>query len=86
MLGGGKATLVTPVVPIPDSGTLAVMKAYYEGLVVGLSPAEALARIAGAKWTRRPGRHEGGAGSICLGAVTCRSHSAQVPIADRKQQ
>jgi hypothetical protein len=45
MLGGGTATLVAPVFPIRDIATVALMRAYHEGLLAGLSPAAALARV-----------------------------------------
>jgi CHAT domain-containing protein len=43
LLGGGTATLVAPVVPVPDAATVPLMRAYHEFLRAGRSPSEALA-------------------------------------------
>jgi tetratricopeptide (TPR) repeat protein len=43
LLGGGTATLVAPVVPVPDAATVPLMRAYHEALRAGRPPAEALA-------------------------------------------
>jgi CHAT domain-containing protein len=43
LLGGGTATLVAPVVPVPDAATVPLMQSYHQGLRTGHSPAEALA-------------------------------------------
>ncbi|CCH87934.1 Conserved protein of unknown function, TPR repeats [Modestobacter italicus] len=43
LLGGGTATLVAPVVPVPDAATVPLMRAYHEGLRAGHPPAQALA-------------------------------------------
>ncbi|MGY1617399.1 CHAT domain-containing protein [Geodermatophilus sp. SYSU D00691] len=45
LLGGGTATLVAPVVPVPDAATAALMRDYHEGLAAGRRPAEALAAV-----------------------------------------
>ena len=43
MLGGGTATLVAPVVAVPDLTTVPLMADYHRGLLAHRSPAEALA-------------------------------------------
>lgn len=43
LLGQGTATLVAPVVPVPDAATCEVMRSYHAELVVGRSAAQALA-------------------------------------------
>jgi hypothetical protein len=45
LLGGGTATLVAPVLPVPDAATVLVMRAYHDGLRAGRSPAQALASV-----------------------------------------
>jgi tetratricopeptide (TPR) repeat protein len=68
LLGGGTATLVAPVVPVPDVATVPLMRSYHEGLRSGRSPAEALA-VAQSKFG---GEDTAGwaaaAAFICLGA------------------
>ena len=68
MLGGGTATLVAPVVAVPDLATVPLMVAYHRGLLAHRSPAEALS-AAQAEVDRED--HVGRAAAaafICLGA------------------
>jgi CHAT domain-containing protein len=68
-MGGGTATLVAPVVSVPDAATVPLMLAYHEGLRAGRTPADALASaqvrfsstIDSAHWAAA-------AAFICLGA------------------
>lgn len=43
LLAGGTATLVAPVVPVPDVATVDLMRAYHRALSAGRAPADALA-------------------------------------------
>jgi CHAT domain-containing protein len=69
LMGGGTATLVAPVVSVPDAATVPLMLAYHEGLRAGRAPADALASaqvrfsstIDSAQWAAA-------AAFICLGA------------------
>lgn len=68
MLGGGTATLVAPMVAVPDLATVPLMIAYHRGLLAHRSPAEALAS---AQAEVDPEDHIGTAAAaafICLGA------------------
>ncbi|MGY1661961.1 CHAT domain-containing protein [Geodermatophilus sp. SYSU D00705] len=68
LLGGGTATLVAPVVPVPDAATVPLMRAYHQGLRAGRSPAEALAAAqAGLDPADSAGR-AAAAAFVCLGA------------------
>jgi hypothetical protein len=68
VLGGGTATLVAPVIPIPDLATVPLMRAYHQGLVAGLAPAEALAAAQAAVDPDDALSRAAAAGYICLGA------------------
>ena len=68
MLGGGTATLVAPVVAVPDLATVPLMVTYHRGLLANRSPAEALSA---AQAEVDPEDHMGRAAAaafICLGA------------------
>ena len=84
VLGGGTATLVAPVIPIPDLATVPLMRSYHEGLVAGLAPAEALAAAQAAvdpeptRWSRAAA-----AGFICLGAGWPVRSAGGVPVPAR---
>ncbi|MGY1638705.1 CHAT domain-containing protein [Geodermatophilus sp. SYSU D00742] len=68
LLGGGTATLVAPVVPVPDAATVPLMRAYHQGLRAGRSPAEALADAqVGLDPADTAGR-AAAAAFVCLGA------------------
>jgi tetratricopeptide (TPR) repeat protein len=68
LMGGGTATLVAPVVSVPDAATVPLMLAYHEGLRAGRAPADALAaaqvRVSATDTTR----WAAAAAFICLGA------------------
>ncbi len=68
LLGQGTATLVAPVVPVPDGETAPLMRAYHVGLRAGRAPADALA--AAQEGTRTQGvlALAAAAGFVCLGA------------------
>jgi CHAT domain-containing protein len=68
LLSGGTATLVAPVVPIPDAETVTLMRAYHEGLRSGLAPSEALARAQAGVDSADAAAWAGAAGFVCLGA------------------
>ena len=68
LLAGGTATLVAPVVPVPDAATVPLMTAYHEGLVSGLSPSAALA-AAQSQMDRSDGDGTASAAAfVCIGA------------------
>ncbi len=68
VLGGGTATLVAPVIPIPDLATVPLMRSYHEELVAGLAPAAALAAAQAAVDPDDVLGRAAAAGFICLGA------------------
>jgi tetratricopeptide (TPR) repeat protein len=67
LLGGGTATLVAPVVPVPDAATVPLMQSYHEALQTGHSPAEALA-VAQAGLDAGDAAAWTAAAFVCLGA------------------
>lgn len=76
LMRGGTATLIAPLVPVGDTATVGLMLAYHDGLLVGRSPAEALAEaqrglLAGADERARAAA----ASFVCLGAGTGASRS-----------
>jgi len=68
MLGGGTATLVAPVVAVPDLATVPLMVAYHRGLLAHRSPAEALAAAQAEVDPEDHMGHAAAAAFICLGA------------------
>ena len=68
MLGGGTATLVAPVVAVPDLATVPLMVAYHEGLLAGRSPAESLTFAQAEVDSKDPVGRAAAAAFICLGA------------------
>jgi CHAT domain-containing protein len=78
LLGGGTATLVAPVLPVPDAATVLVMRAYHDGLRSGRSPAQALAAVQADLWAEHLDvrdletddlvRWAASAAFVCLGA------------------
>ena len=67
LLSGGTATLVAPVVPVPDGETVPLMRSYHLGLLAGHSPAAALALAQAASAVDDVG-WAAAAGFVCLGA------------------
>ena len=67
LLSGGTATLVAPVVPVPDGETVPLMRAYHRGVLAGQSPAAALAAAQAAGAVDEVG-WAAAAGFVCLGA------------------
>jgi CHAT domain-containing protein len=75
LLAGGTATLVAPVLPVPDAATVPVMRAYHDGLRAGRSPAQALATVqaalgAGVLGADGPGPPDPGAEDVLRWAVS----------------
>jgi len=68
LLGSGTATLVAPVVPVPDVETAPFMEAYHRRLAGGHSPAESLVQAQREIRTDDPVSSAGAAGFVCLGA------------------
>ena len=68
LLGAGTATLVAPVVPVPDAATVPLMRAYHEELRAGRSPAEALAAAQGGLDVDDSTGRAAAAAFVCLGA------------------
>jgi hypothetical protein len=68
LLGSGTATLVAPVVAVPDAATVPLMRAYHEELRAGRSPAEALAAAQGGLDVDDPAGRAAAAAFVCLGA------------------
>jgi CHAT domain-containing protein len=68
LLGRGTATLVAPVVPVPDGETGALMCRYHGYLRDGEPPATALARAQERTRADSPARRAAAAGFVCLGA------------------
>jgi tetratricopeptide (TPR) repeat protein len=68
MLGGGTATLVAPVLPVPDAATVPLMRSYHLGLRSGLSPAQALANAQAQVDPADTAGRAAAAGFVCLGA------------------
>ena len=68
MLGSGTATLVAPVVAVPDLATVELMVAYHRGLVANRSPAQALADAQAAVDPVDSVGRAAAAAFICLGA------------------
>src|SRR3954453_9586270 len=68
LLGGGTATLVAPVVPVPDAATVPLMRAYHELLRGGRPPAEALAAAQADLDSEDTVSWAAAAAFICLGA------------------
>jgi tetratricopeptide (TPR) repeat protein len=68
LMGGGTATLVAPVVSVPDAATVPLMMAYHEGLRAGRTPAEALASAQIRCSTTDPAEWAAAAAFVCLGA------------------
>jgi CHAT domain-containing protein len=68
LLGAGTATLVAPVVPVPDAATVPLMRAYHEALRAGRSPAEALAVAQATLDSEDTVAWAAAAAFICIGA------------------
>jgi CHAT domain-containing protein len=68
LLGGGTATLVAPVMPVPDAATVPLMRSYHEGLRAGRSPAEALAAAQSGLDAEDTAGRAAAAAFVCLGA------------------
>jgi hypothetical protein len=68
LLGGGSSTVVAPVVAIPDSSTVPLMRAYHRGLIRGYRPAQALADAQAGIQAEDTAQWAAAAGFICLGA------------------
>jgi CHAT domain-containing protein len=68
LLGQGTATLVAPVVPVPDGETAPLMRAYHAQVCAGRTPAEALAHAQERTRTDGPLPLAAAAGFVCLGA------------------
>ncbi len=68
LLGGGTATLVAPVVPVPDAATVPLMRAYHEFLRAGRAPCEALAAAQADLDPEDTVSWAAAAAFICLGA------------------
>jgi tetratricopeptide (TPR) repeat protein len=67
LLSGGTATLVAPVIPVPDAETAPVMQAYHANLRAGRTPAQALALAQAEVRADDPVASAGAAGFVCLG-------------------
>ncbi|GIG20004.1 CHAT domain-containing protein [Cellulomonas chitinilytica] len=67
LLAGGTATLVAPVVPVPDIATVDLMRAYHRGLAAGHPPAHALAAAQEAMGRRDHASLAAAAGFVQLG-------------------
>jgi tetratricopeptide (TPR) repeat protein len=68
LLSQGTATLVAPVIPVPDIETVSLMRAYHADLRAGREPAEALARAQERTRAEGPRSLAAAAGFVCLGA------------------
>lgn len=68
LLSGGTATLVAPVVPVPDGETVPLMRAYHRALLAGRSPAAALAAAQADSSAQDGVGWAAAAGFVCLGA------------------
>ncbi len=68
LLAGGTATLVAPVVPVPDVETAPFMLAYHAHLRAGRSPAGALASAQAELRSADPVVGASAVGFVCLGA------------------
>jgi tetratricopeptide (TPR) repeat protein len=68
LLGGGTATLVAPVLPVPDAATVPLMRSYHQGLRAGRSPAEALAAAQSGLDAEDTAGGAAAAAFVCLGA------------------
>ncbi|MGK5113660.1 CHAT domain-containing protein [Geodermatophilus sp. CPCC 205506] len=68
LLGGGTATLVAPVVPVPDAATVSLMRSYHEKLRAGHPPSEALAAAQAGFDAEDPAGWAAAAAFVCLGA------------------
>ena len=72
LLAGGTATLVAPVMPVPDAETAALMQSFHGHLRAGLSPPEALATAQAKMWAEGAATGASAAAFVCLGAgVAC---------------
>jgi hypothetical protein len=80
LLAGGTATLVAPVVPVPDVETGPFMQSYHSHVRVGRSPADALARAQAELRSADPVASVGAAGFVCLGAgLEASRHATGLP-------
>ncbi|MBB2921587.1 CHAT domain-containing protein [Cellulomonas cellasea] len=68
LLAGGTATLVAPVVPVPDAQTVALMVAYHRELGRGCGPAEALAHAQAVLGDADASSRAAAAGFVVLGS------------------
>lgn len=68
LLGVGTATLVAPVVPVPDAATVPLMCGYHTAVRRGVRPAEALARVQAGTDRAEGARWAAAVGFVCLGA------------------
>ena len=79
LLGQGTATLVAPVVPVPDAETVDLMRAYHGHLRTGLSPAEALAQAQQRGAGRDGVTRAAAVGFVCLGDGTRATTQDRLP-------
>ena len=70
LLGQGTATLVAPVVPVPDAETVTLMQDYHRCLLAGRAPAAALADAQQRAASRDGVARAAAAGFVCLGDGT----------------
>jgi CHAT domain-containing protein len=68
LLSSGTSTLVASVVPVPDLGTVDLMRRYHDALLLGHRPASALARAQAATDVDDPAALVASAGFVCMGA------------------
>jgi CHAT domain-containing protein len=68
LLSQGTATLVAPVIPVPDVETVSLMRAYHAELRAGREPGAALARAQERTRAEGPRSLAAAAGFVCLGA------------------
>jgi tetratricopeptide (TPR) repeat protein len=68
LLAAGTATLIAPVLPVPDAETAPVMLAYHGHLRAGAAPAEALSRAQADMRSDDPVAAAGATAFVCLGA------------------
>ncbi len=79
LLSQGAATLVAPLVPVQDTATVELMRAYHARLVGGAAPADALARAQQDRAGAGPAARAAAAGFVCLGDGTRPLSGAAVP-------
>ncbi|MET1008234.1 MAG: CHAT domain-containing protein, partial [Propionibacteriaceae bacterium] len=79
LLSQGTATLVAPVVPVPDAETVDLMLAYHRNLRQGRPPAEALALAQQDSNLTDSVANVAAAGFVCLGDGTQRARQQPKP-------